>query len=127
MASLAPTHTIHADSARGELHFAIGGFWTRAAMEEFLKDLTRAGLPFLQAGRDFSALGDLSEFVPQDRETAAAIRDSLIEGSKNGLTRFAVVSSSSLVQMQYRRITQGLDVAFFDDVRSAEQWLRASR
>lgn len=125
MASLAPSHRISADSDYAELHFAIGGFWTRAAMEEFLTELARAAVPFMKAKRDFSALGDLSQFVPQDRETAAAIRDSLMQGTQNGLKRFAVVSTSSLVQMQYRRITDGIEVGFFDDIRSAEKWLRA--
>lgn len=124
MSTLAPVHSIAVDEDHCELHFAIGGFWTLEAMQDFLEDLARAATPFLKARKPFSALGDLSEFVPQNRETADAIRDSLLVAQKNGLTRFAVVTESSLVKMQYRRITDGLEVEFFDTVRDAELWLR---
>lgn len=127
MSTLATSQSISADTVHDELNFAISGFWTREAMAEWLKDLARAALPFIKAGRAFDATGDLREFVPQDRETAAAIRNSLVEAHANGLKRFAVVSSSSLVRMQYRRITEGIEVEFFDDIASARAWLRSQR
>ncbi|MEE4199962.1 hypothetical protein [Erythrobacter sp.] len=126
MDKLSRTHTIKADTAHSELYFAIGGFWTRETMDGFLKELTGAARPFFKAGEPFNALGDLSAFLPQDRETADAIRQSLMLGRQNGLKRFAVVSTSPLVRMQYRRLTDGLDVAFFDDVEGARNWLRRS-
>ena len=64
--------------------------------------------------------------MPQNRETAQAIRDSLLTGQKNGLKRFAVVSAAPLVKLQYQRITDGLEVDFFDTPRDAEKWLRGS-
>lgn len=125
MASLAPSQSITTDAAHAQLHFTISGFWQREAMDAFLVDLAKAAMVFIKQGTRFSALGDLSEFVPQDQETAGAIRDSLLQARQHGLTRFAVVSTSSLVRMQYRRITEGLEVEFFDDVASAKEWLRA--
>ncbi|MEM6267376.1 MAG: STAS/SEC14 domain-containing protein [Pseudomonadota bacterium] len=124
MASLAPTHVITRDERHRELHFAIGGFWTLEAMKDFLFELGEAAKPFMREHAPFTALGNLREFVPQDRATADAIRDSLLAGTQNGLKRFAVVSPPALVKMQYRRIGAGLDIEFFDDEVSARAWLR---
>jgi hypothetical protein len=126
MATLAPSHSISVDHDRFELHFAIGGLWTLAKMQDFLDELRDAAKPLLKSARRFTALGDLRDFVPQDRATAQAIRDSVLAGQKNGLTRFAVVSSAPLVIMQYRRITQGVEVQFFDTPEDARRWLRSA-
>ncbi len=123
MNHLAPTSRVYANADRRELYFAIAGFWKFEAMKAFLKDLAQAAEPFLRDRAGFSALGNLADFVPQDRETADSIRDSLLMASQNGLARFAVVSPSPLVKLQYRRIGAGLDVEFFDDEKSARDWL----
>ncbi|MEE4540255.1 MAG: STAS/SEC14 domain-containing protein [Erythrobacter sp.] len=126
MADLKPSHSLHADLDRGELHFSVGGYWTLDDMRVFLTELSKAVSPLIEKRKPFAALGDLEEFVPQNRETAEAIRDSLLVAKKNGMTRFAVVSSSSLVKMQYRRLTEGLEVEFFDTKASALGWLRSN-
>lgn len=124
MEQLAPTSRIQADPHSRELYFAIAGFWTLAEMQAFLQDLAKAAGPFIKNREKFTAMGNLAEFVPQDRATAEAIRDSLLLATKNGLTRFAVVSPPPLVKMQYRRITEGLDYDAFDDETTARRWLR---
>lgn len=124
MTTLAPTSEISADPDKRELYFVIAGFWTLDAMQAFLKDLAKAAGPFIRKGEPFTAMGNLAEFVPQDRATAEAIRDSLLLARKNGLTRFAVVSPPPLVKMQYRRITEGLVYEAFEDEASARQWMR---
>ncbi|MGY6551592.1 MAG: STAS/SEC14 domain-containing protein [Erythrobacter sp.] len=120
-----PTHSISADLDRAEVYFAIGGYWDTAAMRQFLFDLGEAAKPLMKQGKPFSALGDFTGFVPQDRETSNAIRDSISAGARNGLRRFAVLSASPLVRMQYRRIAQAVEVDFFDDRAQAAAWLRA--
>lgn len=124
MASLAPSHSISVDRTRAELHFAISGLWTSAGMQEFLAELLDRAKPLLRDNAPFSALGDLTDFVPQDRETAQVIRDSILAGRRQGLARFAVVSSAPLVRMQYRRIAEGIEVEFFDTSEEARRWLR---
>lgn len=123
MAALAPSHTIRIDRNHAVLHFAISGLWTKASMQEFLAEMREKAKPFLRERTPFSALGDLTDFVPQDRETAQAIRDSLLAARDFGLARFAVVSSAPLVRMQYRRITDGVEVEFFDTPEEARRWL----
>jgi hypothetical protein len=124
MAILAPSHSITTDRDHNEVHFAIGGFWTAEAMRRFLFDLGEAAKPFMRAHVPFSAIGDLRDFVPQDRETADMIRDSLASGRSNGLSRFAIVTTSAMVKLQYRRITLGLEIEFFDEPDAARRWLR---
>lgn len=126
MASLAPSQSIKRDDARAELYFSIGGFWKHEAMAEFLDNLARKAYPFIKHHKPFVALGNFGDFVPQDRETAAAIRDSLLAASKNGLKRFAVVSASPLVTIQYKRITQDIEVQFFDSEQDARDWLHGA-
>jgi len=124
MGRLEPTHSIRADLNASVIAFSIGGYWTTGAMKTFLGDLGTAATPLLKRREPFSALGDLTDFVPQDRATAAAIRDSLLAAQKNGLRRFAVVNPAPLVKMQYRRIAEGVEVAFFESMTEAKNWLR---
>ena len=124
MSTLAPVHTISADHERAEVHFSIGGYWTPEAMGDFLYDLGNAAKPFMKEGRAFNALGDLRDFVAQSRETADAIRNSLLLAQKNGMKRFAVVAPPALVKLQYRRLTEGLDAEFFENQAEALAWLR---
>jgi hypothetical protein len=124
MSVMSPTHTISTDLDHAEVHFTIGGFWDLEGMKRFLFDLGEAAKPMMKRGEPFNALGDLREFVPQDRDTSNSIRDSISAGARNGLQRFAVISSSSLVRMQYRRIAQAVEVEFFDSWVEATAWLR---
>ncbi len=126
MSTLSPVHSISVDPDHAEVHFAIGGFWTPEAMSQFLYDLGNAAKPFIKEGLPFDALGDLSEFVTQTKETAEAIRNSLLLAQSNGMRRFAVVAPPALVKLQYRRLTEGLDAEFFEDESSAREWLRQS-
>ncbi|KEO91862.1 hypothetical protein EH31_04100 [Erythrobacter longus] len=125
MTTLTPTHSISVKEPHAELHFAIAGFWTCEAMEAFLYDLGDAAKLYMRKGIRFSVLGDLRGFVPQDRATADAIRTSLLMAQKNGMQRFALVTDMTLVKLQYRRITAGMEADFFDTPSAAEVWLRS--
>ena len=127
MGNLSPSHAIRVDLGSAELFFAIGGYWTLIDMQAFLFEMGEQAKPLLRTKEPFDAIGDLSEFVPQDRETAEAIRETMLTGQRNGLRRFAVVSPNTLVKLQYRRITQGLEVEFFDSVAIAREWLRGDQ
>ncbi|KWV93351.1 hypothetical protein [Erythrobacter sp. YT30] len=125
MSTLAPSQTIKRDDLRDELYFSIGGFWPHEEMLGFLNDLSRAAGPFIKAKKPFVSIGNFTDFVPQNRETAEAIRDSLLLAAKNGLKRFAVVNAAPLVTLQYRRITKDMDVEFFETESAARAWLHA--
>ena len=93
-------------------------------MNEFLATLAEEAKPLMRRHEPFGALGDLTQFVPQDRQTAAAIRSALLMAGKNGLTRFAIVNPAALVKLQYKRITEGMEVDFFTNGQDARTWLR---
>ena len=127
MEQLTKTSSIHCDRDRREIHFTIAGLWTLDAMQDFLRKLGGGAKPLVETPGAFGALGDLSQFVTQQRDVADAIRASLVAAQQHGLDRFAVVATSALLQMQYRRLAEGLEVEFFDSVAAAQVWLRRLR
>ena len=127
MEQLTKTSSIHCDPDRREIHFTIAGLWTLDAMQEFLRKLGGGARPLIETPGAFGALGDLSQFVTQQRDVADAIGASLTAAQQHGLDRFAVVATSTLLQMQYRRLAEGLEIEFFDSVAAAQVWLRRPR
>lgn len=119
-----PRHAVSLLEERCEVHFAIGGFWDLKTFGTFLDDVNTAAMPLMKARKPIYALGDFTGFVPQDRKTGEAIRDHLLAAQKYGLQKLAIIGGSPLVKMQYRRLSQGIDVEFFDSKAEALGWLR---
>ncbi len=124
METTAPTSSVSLHEAFCELHFAVGGFWKVDEIQKFLGELNTACLPLVKAHKPIHVLGDMHEFMPQNREAGDAIRDHLMTAKKFGLARVAILSPSALVKIQYRRLSQGVEVEFFDSKTEALQWLR---
>lgn len=112
---------------RCEVHFRCGGFWNPEIMRAFLDKLNETTKPLIKAGKPVYSLGDFSEALPQDRETAAMVATHLENAKKFGLKRVALINATPLMQMQYKRVSSGLDVAFFETKATALNWLRADR
>lgn len=123
--TIAPSSTVSFDEAHGEVHFAISGFWELEGLKGFLDQLDDASLPLIKARRPINALGDMEGFVPQSRETGDAIRDHLNNAQKFGLRKIAIVKGSPLTKMQYKRLSAGIAVEFFESKADATTWLRA--
>ena len=124
---LSPKHTVSLVEDRCEVHFSISGFWSLDIFKSFLDDVNAAALPLMKARKPIYALGDFGGFVPQNQETGEAIRDHLLAAQKYGLKRLAVVAGSALVKLQYRRLSRGVEVEFFDTEGDAIEWLRKDR
>ena len=124
MQALEPTSSMSNDPSRGEVHFAVSGFWDIERMGSFLRGLSKTALPLVDLDGPIHAFGDMTDFVAQNRETGDAIRDHLVQSRKFGLTRVAIFGASSLVKLQYARLSDGLDVEFFDNKAEALAWLR---
>lgn len=124
MTSTKPSYAIALNEAHGEVHFTISGFWEFDAMQVFLRELKQSARPYLQWGVPFSVVADMDEFLPQDRQTSAAIRWHLQQARQSGLTRIAIVTRAPLVKSQFRRLAEGIDVAFFDTRLEALHWIR---
>ena len=125
MESLEPVANIESDPLRGEICFAVSGLWQLDKMESFLRGLTKAAIPIVEARKPIRVLGDMSGFVAQTRETGTAIQDHLMNARKFGLKRVAIIGASALVKLQYKRLSDGIEVAYFDDKADALHWLRS--
>ncbi|MBH5321846.1 STAS/SEC14 domain-containing protein [Aurantiacibacter sediminis] len=124
MANLDPTYRIDIDDEHGEIHFAVAGYWDRDRMLGFLKELDANATPILMSRNRLRALGDMSELTAQNREVGELISKHLQGAQRAGLERIAIVTDSATVRMQYRRLSEGLDVAFFSSQAEALAWLR---
>lgn len=125
MATLAPHHEITFIEKRCEVHSKIGGFWNAETIHTYFNAVDEACLPLVKARKPIFALVDFSDFVPQDRATGDEIRSHLMRACKFGLKKVAIVGASPLVKMQYRRLSEGVTVEFFEDVIGGEAWLRS--
>ena len=108
-----------------EVHFRVSGFWDVPSMKAFLEEMNRCAAP-LVGGGPFSSFGDMRDGVAQSREVAELIRKHLEASREAGLTRVAVLEPPPLWKMQYQRVSQGLEVQFFDTKAAAIDWLRGS-
>jgi len=101
--------------------------WTKDKMKDFLVELAEKAKPLIDRPGAFGTLGDHTGYVTQDRETADTIRHTLAQAEPNGLDRLALITSSSLVRLQFKRINSGLELEFFDSKSDALSWLRRPR
>ncbi len=124
MQDLKPSSNVTNDIDRGEVHFSINGLWGSEEMEGFIEDLNKSAWPLVKAGKTLHVLGSMEGFVAQTRETGNIIQDHLVTSRDYGLTRVAICGASALVKLQYKRLSDGLDVEFFDSKLDALRWLR---
>lgn len=110
-----------------EVHFACGGFWDVGTMRQFLDELNATTAPLVKAGKPIYAMGDFTKALPQDRETADLVANHLRKAAGFGLKRIAVINATPLMKMQYRRVSQGLEVEFFESKVTGLGWLREDR
>lgn len=124
MEQLVKSHRVTAVPEHGEVHFSIAGFWDAEAMQRFLEELNIACVPYVKSRQRIHAVGDMDGFVPQNAETAEKIRTHLMGSKEAGLERVAIIKPSALVKLQYRRISKGIEVEFFDSKADALAWIR---
>ncbi len=124
MDNLKPTSSVSTDVNRNEVYFSISGFWDLEGMQSFIHELDKGAYPIVKKDGNILALGNMSGFVPQTRETGDVIRNHLMKSKEFGLTRVAIYGASSLVKLQYTRLSNGVEVEFFDGKIEAVNWLR---
>lgn len=126
MQKLEPKHTIQRIEKHHEVHYVVSGLYDPKGVRGFLTDLSRAAYPFVANGKSWSVLGDLTHFVPQQRETTEVITQGVKEGEQYGLVRLAYVNPPPLVSSQHRRMAGNVDVQIFKTKPDALRWLRWS-
>ncbi|MDE1468497.1 STAS/SEC14 domain-containing protein [Aurantiacibacter sp. D1-12] len=117
-------YAIALNEANREVHFSIEGLWSTEEMQQFLRELTDAARPFMHWNEAFAVIADMDEFVPQDRQTTETIARHLQCARGFGFQRLAIVTHSSILRMQYRRIAGDLELDFFATKLEALQWSR---
>jgi hypothetical protein len=120
-----PAYNVTTDIARREVHFAMSGLWEEEGTPELTNALFQASQEFITKGQKFRVLGDLSDFQVQTKEVAEAMRNSQDASAKLGVEKMAIVYSSTLVKMQFRRVTEALELGLFETKGEALKWLRS--
>ncbi|MEE4204705.1 MAG: STAS/SEC14 domain-containing protein [Erythrobacter sp.] len=124
MATLAPTFSVTRDDARREVHYALTGLFTLEAIDRFFERLRATARPFIEDRQGFRAIGDLRNYSVQPRDIAERMRMSQDISAKVGVTRMAIVYSSVLQMQQFRRVSNALEMGYFEDMGDALDWLR---
>ena len=124
MSDLKPQSRVTNDLYKGELYFWVSGLFGKDDMDQLVVDLNKGAWPITKSGQPVHVLGEMKGFTPQARETGNIIRDHLIASQEFGLKRVAICNASALVKMQYKRLSEGLEVEFFEDRIDALKWLR---
>lgn len=124
MHSLVPHFEITRDDMRRELHWTAAGLWTLEKAQELPKALYKQSLPFIETKRTFRVFGDLTEFAVQKQEVVDIMQASQENSAELGVDRMAVQYSSTLVKIQFRRISDALELEFFENRDEALAWLR---
>jgi len=124
MTELAPKHGLTTDETRGEMYFNLSGFFELEDIDDFLSEVNRQGAPLAGPDKTVPILGDFEGFVAQSQEVAERLRNHLLAAKDVGLKRIAIINVTPLAKMQYKRLSQSLDVEFFDNKQDALEWMR---
>ena len=124
MHSLVPHFEITRDDVRRELHWTATGLWTLEKAQELPKALYKQSLPFIETKRAFRVFGDLTEFAVQSQDVVDVMQVSQENSAQLGVDRMAILYASILVKIQFRRISDALELKFFEDRDEALAWLR---
>ncbi len=125
MTDLTPRYAVHVDEARGEIHFETSGLFDMATMDAFLAETNAKAGPLLAKGQKLRSLGDLSNYATQTPEIGAKMADTLQRAEEFGIEKTAIIITSTLLKMQYSRVSEGRNVSIFDNKSDAIAWLRS--
>lgn len=93
-------------------------------MDALMSEITRSVGPLLSDRKPVRAFGDLTGFVTQTREIGDRMAQILAQAEQVGVERTAVVITSSLLKLQYKRLIEGRQIRIFDSKVEAMNWLR---
>lgn len=125
ISKLAPSSHIEISMKHNECYFRISGFWSVEAIEEFIARIRLTAKPLRDADAGpIGVLGDFEGFIPQQEQTVALIKEQLHWAQNLGLKGLAIVHASTLVKLQFRRLSEGSRVEYFTNRAEALRWLR---
>ena len=124
MDKLEPAYAISVDHDNRIVNFRVSGFWELEPVRELLRDMDRKAAPLVASGRPFDGLGVLRDMATQTRDVAEYLRRHLESSRLAGLRRVAIIDPPALVRLQYQRISNGLEVEFFQSEAEGRAWLQ---
>lgn len=124
MNDLAPVIEASNDLDRALVKFAASGLWGEEQVRDGAAKIGRAAAPFIEAKRPFSILADYSKAIVQPQDSAGSIQESFAMAKKLGLQRIAVLNAPMLVQLQYKRLADEVEIEFFVSKVEAIGWLQ---
>ncbi len=124
MQNLAPEFTVERSNNPREIYWTASGLWDMRTIQELFGELLEVSKPFRDDRKGFRVLGDLREFAVQTREVAEQMQQSQTASAQLGVDRMAILVSSVLVKQQFRRITESMELEFFENKSDALAWLR---
>lgn len=125
MEGLAPQFWVKRLDEHREVHYALSGLFTEDVLPRLFKSLYEASAPFIEDKGGFRVLGDLREFAVQPKEISPYMQRSQDDSAKAGVDRMAILYTSTLVKLQFTRISSALELGTFTDKPEAIVWLRS--
>ncbi len=123
-----PPFAIDIDVARRFAKLTVVGMWTRATLDNYVDQLTRAFDETAALGatsREFRILVDLRRHGIQKRDVAAEIEVRLAQGAAQASRHAVLVSNSVLHAMQAKRAGSLIQAKVFLEEDDALDWLMA--
>nr|WP_298928934.1 STAS/SEC14 domain-containing protein [uncultured Erythrobacter sp.] len=124
MELLAPKYSVEPHIDKREVHWRVEGLFDVAKSLELQKALFKAAQPLIEDGKGFRVMADMRDFPVQTRAIAEIIEQTQIGSAKLGVHKMVVIYSSVLVKQQWRRVSEVMDIEFFETEQDALQWLR---
>lgn len=121
---MAAAFDIDFDPVRGQMRITLGGFFMADEIAAFVTALTAAYAGMTTARGQHLTLVDVRACKIQAQETVEAFRAILRDPARQA-RRLAFVTGNSAAKMQIRRLIERDTARAFDDIGSAEAWLRA--
>jgi len=108
-----------------EVHYVLRGLWTVETSTEVQRAFLDACKPFVEKQQNWRVLGDLTDFPVQTREVAEQIRLIQEAAPSLGVDRMALIVSSVLLKQQLMRVSEAVNMEFFETKAAALGWLRS--
>jgi len=124
MEELRPNFEVTRDDQRREVHYVLSGLFNHDVMPELFAKLFETSKPLIDDRKGFRVFGDLRALKVQPRDIVEHIQYSQESAARSGVTRMALVYSSTLMMQQFRRVSGALNCEFFQDPDQAIDWLR---
>ena len=119
-------YSFEVDRARSLIRIRMGGLFTLADIDAFLRDRREAHAGLGCAPNQHLTLNDVRGMKIQLQEVVAAFRE-MLAAPEYRSRRLAFVASPTLAKSQLMRALSGRDARCFEDMASAETWLFAAR